>query len=71
MHRVEWPEDDSVNFYLPHGEMIALLRDTGFEVEALVEIRPPAGSTTTYDFVTLDWARQWPSEEVWRARKRG
>jgi SAM-dependent methyltransferase len=70
MHRIDWPDDDSVEFHLPHGEMIALLRDTGFEVEALVELRPPEGSTTTYDFVTLDWARRWPSEEVWRARKR-
>ena len=57
-------------FTLDDG-LIRLLRDTGFEVEGLVEIQPPAGSTTTYDFVTLDWARQWPSEEVWRARKRG
>ncbi len=69
MHRVEWPDDDSVEFHLPHGELIALLRDTGFEIEGLVEIQPPEGSTTTYDFVSLDWARQWPSEEVWRVRK--
>jgi SAM-dependent methyltransferase len=71
MHRVEWPDDDSVEFHLPHGEMMALLRDNDFEVEALTEIRPPADSETRYDFVTLDWARQWPCEEVWRGRKRG
>jgi hypothetical protein len=29
MHRFEWPDDDSVEFHLPHGEMIALLRDSG------------------------------------------
>jgi len=23
-----------------------------------------------YDFVTLEWARQWPAEEIWVARKR-
>jgi SAM-dependent methyltransferase len=71
MHRVEWPDDDSVEFHLPHGELIALLRDTGFEIEGLVEIQPPEGSTTAYDFVTLDWARRWPCEEVWRARRVG
>src|SRR3954447_6173525 len=71
MHRVEWPDDDSVEFHLPHGLMIALLRDCGFEVEALVEIRPPEDSATTYDFVTLDWARSWPCEEVWSVRKTG
>jgi SAM-dependent methyltransferase len=71
LHRVEWPDDDSVAFHVPHGEMIALLRDSGFEVEALTELRPPEHATTTYDFVTIEWARKWPSEEVWRARKRG
>ncbi|HEY2636112.1 MAG TPA: class I SAM-dependent methyltransferase [Solirubrobacteraceae bacterium] len=70
LHRMEWSDDDSVEFHLPHGEMIALLRDTGFELEGLTEIRPPADATTRYPFVKLDWARQWPCEEVWRARKR-
>jgi SAM-dependent methyltransferase len=71
MHRFEWPEDDSVDFHLPHGEMLDLLRRTGFEVEALIEVRPPDGSTTRYPFVTLEWAQRWPCEEVWKARKRG
>lgn len=70
MHRFEWPEDESVEFHLPHGEWIRLLRESGFEVEALTEIRPPADSTTRYPFVTLDWARRWPSEEIWQARRR-
>ena len=68
MHRVEWCDDDSVEFHLPHGEMIALLRDCGFAVEALVEIRPPDGSTTRSPYITLDWAQRWPCEEVWKAR---
>jgi hypothetical protein len=71
MHRFEWPDDDSVEFHLPHGELIALLRDSEFEIEGLVEIQPPEGSTTTYDFVTLEWARKWPCEEVWLTRKKG
>lgn len=71
MCRFEWPDDDSVAFHLPHGEMIALLRRSGFEVEELIEIRPPDGSTTRYPFVTLDWAQRWPCEEAWKARKIG
>lgn len=71
MCRFEWPDDDSVEFHLPHGEMIALLRRSGFEVEELIEIRPPDGSTTRYPFVTLDWAQRWPCEEAWKARKIG
>jgi SAM-dependent methyltransferase len=69
MCRFEWPEEDSVDFHLPHGEMLALLRRAGFEVEELLELRPPEGSTTTYKFVTLEWARKWPSEEIWKAIK--
>ena len=71
MHRFEWPDDDSVEFHLPHGEMIALLRRTGFEVEELQEVRPPDGSTTRYTSVALDWAQRWPCEEIWKARKVG
>jgi SAM-dependent methyltransferase len=71
MHRMEWPEDPSVEFHLPHGEWIRLLRATGFEVTDLIEVQPPDGSTTRFPYVTLEWARSWPSEEVWKARKVG
>jgi SAM-dependent methyltransferase len=70
MYRVEWPTDDSVEFHLSHGDWIKLLRKSGFEIEDLVELRPAADATTDYPFVTLEWARQWPSEEVWKVRKR-
>jgi SAM-dependent methyltransferase len=70
MHRFEWPDDPSVEFHLGHGDWIRVLRANGFEVEDLIELRPPAGTTSSYDFVTVDWARRWPSEEVWRARRR-
>jgi SAM-dependent methyltransferase len=69
MHRVEWPDDDSVEFHLGHGDMIRLLRGCGLEVEDLLELRPEPGAETRYPFVTLEWARQWPCEEVWKARK--
>lgn len=73
LRRSEWPDSDgAVEFHLPHGEWIALLRRHGFEVEALDELRAPDAATTTrFDHVTADWARRWPSEEVWRARKLG
>ena len=70
MHRFEWPGDGSVEFHLPRGKMIKLLRESGFEVEGLTEIRVPEGATTRYPYVTADWARRWPCEEVWKARKR-
>jgi SAM-dependent methyltransferase len=71
MHRVEWVSEDSVEFHLPQGKMIDLLRDCDLEVAELIEVRPPADATTRYGHISLDWARRYPCEEVWRARKRG
>jgi SAM-dependent methyltransferase len=69
MHRMEWPTDPAVEFHLPHGEWVRLLRRCGFEIEDLVEVRPPADAKTRYPFVTLEWSRRWPCEEVWKVRK--
>jgi hypothetical protein len=70
MHRIAW-SDGGVEFHLGHGDMFALFRDTGFEVERLVELFAPESATTHeyYTFVTADWARKWPAEEIWAARK--
>jgi len=70
MHRFEWPDDPSVEFHLGYGDWIRLLRANGFEIEDLLEVRPPPGATTGYPYMTAEWARRWPSEEVWKARKR-
>ena len=71
MHRFAWAGDEGVEFHLGHGDMIRLLRASGFDVEDLVELRAPEGATTRYPFVTPEWARRWPSEEVWIAHRRG
>lgn len=70
MHRFAW-RDGSVEFHLPHGEMLKLLRDSGFEVDALIEVEIPEGTTTRHPFVSAEWARRWPAEEVWKARRLG
>jgi SAM-dependent methyltransferase len=71
MHRFTWPGDDGVEFAVPHGEMIRLLGRSGLEVEDLVEVRAPEGAETPTDpLATAEWARRWPIEEVWKARKR-
>jgi SAM-dependent methyltransferase len=70
IHRFEWPDDPSIEFHLGYGDMIRLLRSSGFEVEDLIEISAPDGATTRYRFVSPEWARRWPSEEIWKARKR-
>jgi SAM-dependent methyltransferase len=69
LHRIDWGED-GVEFTLPHGELIRLLIETGFEIEGLVEIQVPANAETRYPYMTAAWANRWPCEEVWKARKR-
>ena len=71
LHRLEWSDDNSVNFALSHGEWIRLLRSSGFAVEGLVELWPADDATTSFPYVTLDWAQRWPTEEVWVARREG
>jgi SAM-dependent methyltransferase len=71
MYRIQWPESEGIEFHLAHGEWIALLRAHGFAIEALHELRAPEGAEDPgyYDFVTVEWGRRWPAEELWVARK--
>ena len=71
MGRIAWPGELGIEYHRPHGEWIRLLRASGFEIEALHELRPHEGAVDHgyYDFVTLEWARKWPAEEIWVARK--
>ena len=74
MHRFvdeseEWTS--TVVFMLPHSRTIAALRGAGLVVEDLLELQPPPDATSTYRPKPehLAWARRWPMEEIWRARK--
>jgi SAM-dependent methyltransferase len=71
LHRLEWTSDNSVNFALGYGDWIRVLRANDFEVENLVELWPAEGAVPNdFPYATNEWARQWPTEEVWVARKR-
>ena len=73
MHRFDWREFDEggIEFHLAHGDWVRLLRTNGFEILDLIELQAPPEAVTHefYDFVPADWAKQWPSEEIWVARK--
>jgi hypothetical protein len=70
MHAVVDQPWDAIEFQLPYGEWIGLLTGNGFHIEALIELRPPMDATTTYaGWVPLEWARRWPGENIWKARK--
>lgn len=77
MHRTEWHDEngvvDGVEFRLPHGEMIRLLRRCGFEIEDLIEMQVPEGASTPHtveDIAPPEWVRRYPPEQIWKARKR-
>jgi hypothetical protein len=43
---------------------------SGFAIEELVEVRPPDGSTNIFHpNDSLEWAQQWPREEIWKVRR--
>ena len=72
LYRVEWVEDEAVNFHPPHGEWIRLLGENGFAVERLVEVYAPPDAIEHpyYGDVPPGWATRWPSEDIWVARLR-
>ena len=72
MYRFEWPGELGVEFHLSHGEWIDRLRAAGFEIEKLIDVYATAESKRHdfYGYVDPSWARKWPAEEIWTARKR-
>jgi SAM-dependent methyltransferase len=73
MNRFDWPgENEGVTFHLAHGEWIRVLRESGFEIEGLVELQAPPDAVdhSYYEFVPAEWARRWPAEDLWVVRKR-
>ncbi|MGH2356794.1 MAG: class I SAM-dependent methyltransferase [Candidatus Limnocylindria bacterium] len=72
MYRIQWPDSQGTEYHLAHGDWIDLLRANGFEIERLIEPQTPldAQPHPYYDYVTPEWGRKWPAEEIWVARKR-
>ncbi len=63
-------DENTVVFALSYGEWIRLLRKNGLTIEDLIELQPDPDATTTYSaYVPLQWARRWPAENIWKARK--
>jgi ubiquinone/menaquinone biosynthesis C-methylase UbiE len=69
LHRVEWPDTVAVEFHLSHGDWIRLLRTNSFDIENLIEVRPQEDTERRHPHVSMEWARNWPCEEIWVARK--
>jgi ubiquinone/menaquinone biosynthesis C-methylase UbiE len=68
MHRLDF--DNEVNFVLPYGKWIELMRDHDLAVESLIETQPAPRARQPYlTSQEAKWSRHWPMECIWRARK--
>jgi SAM-dependent methyltransferase len=63
--------EGTIDWVLTTSEWFSVLRAGGFVVDDVLELRPPAGTTTTYEyFAPPRWARRWPAEWIWKATRR-
>jgi SAM-dependent methyltransferase len=63
-------DDAMVGFQLPYGAWIRLFATHGFVIEDLIELRPPQGAPSSYrSAAATQWARRWPIEHIWKARR--
>ena len=71
LNRMDWEDDNTTEFQLGHGDLFKLLRESGFDVLDLVELyAPDEAEDADYYLSNAEWAKKWPWEEIWRARKR-
>ena len=75
MLRFDWTDDEdgpSTDFHISGSEMFQLLLKTGFDVVDFREIFAPEAAVDHpyYSYLPAEWAKRWPGEEIWRARKR-
>ena len=73
LNRMDWLDTGETEFQLGHGDFIRLLRNSGFELLDMVEIFASAHAVNHPfygEYMSVEWAQKWPSEEMWRARKR-
>jgi SAM-dependent methyltransferase len=75
MHKLDWTrveiDPGGVEFNLPISEWLRLFRETGFEVLDFQELRAPDTADGLSFAIPAEWAKRWPSEQVWKLRKRG
>jgi SAM-dependent methyltransferase len=74
MYRLDWEEEEDdwagVDFHPPMADMLAILRDNGFQLVDFRELYASEDATDHewYDDPPAAWAKQWPAEEIWRLR---
>jgi SAM-dependent methyltransferase len=71
--RLDWrgaiDEPGGIEFNLPISSWMRLFHQIGFDVIDYIEIQAPESATGTRGTVTAEWAKRFPSEQVWRIKK--
>ena len=69
VHQID-EDDGAVTFILGYGDWIRLFRGCGLDIEDYIELRPPEGASTLYDYMPAEWASRWPAEAIWVTTRR-
>lgn len=72
MHRFDWTDGADVGtvFNLTMSDWMKLFRKTGFEVVDYRELQAPQPGAEVRYFASADWSHRYPSEQIWKLRKR-
>jgi len=70
LRKVTWEDTGETEFHPSAGELIDILSSAGFVVDRVIDVYAPDDATTHeyYKYVTAEWAKKWPAEELWTAR---
>jgi SAM-dependent methyltransferase len=72
LHRVDWRDVEvdpgGIEFNMPISHWFRLFKDTGFEVLEYLELQAPEDAEDKYG-QSAEWAKRWPSEQVWKLRR--
>jgi SAM-dependent methyltransferase len=74
LYKLVWEDDDpGVEFHPGTADLFRIVRTSGFELVDLFELFAGDDAVDHEYYVDppAEWAKKWPSEEIWRARKRG
>lgn len=72
LHRADWEEPGAsgVDFNLPTSSWVKLFHQVGFEILDYFELQNPDPEAEAQFDVDPRWAHDYPSEQVWKLRKR-
>lgn len=73
LHRLDWRDSaidpGGIEFNLPFSAWLGLFADAGFGVEGYLELQAPPDAEGQKFMAPASWAKQFPSEQVWKLRR--